>query len=181
MKQIFLVTIISLFSFSMMGQEKAMTHKEKKELKAKENQEKIEALYKLVETREFIVEATQVFGTSGETYTISPEINFFTVDSSSSTIQLSFVGVSGWNGIGGVTIDGNIDRYDLKELKEGKPITLMGSIIERIGGNTQFTMYVYSSGLAQVEISGKRASRITIQGRISTLANSNVYKGIPLN
>ena len=69
----------------------------------------------------------------------------------------------------------------MKELKSGKPITLIGSIIGRIGGNLQFTMYVNSSGMATVEVNGNWGSRITFQGRLFTLADSKVFKGIPLN
>lgn len=173
------ILLFSLFfAFTLVGQDQNLS---KKEQKRKASDEKLKEIYKVLKSRQFIIEANGVFGNSGDTYNVNPSINFFFVDSSSSTIQLSFDGLIGWNGVGGVTVDGNIDKYDLKELKSGKPITLIGSIIGRIGGNLQFTMYVNSSGMATVEVNGNWGSRITFQGRLFTLADSKVFKGIPLN
>lgn len=176
-KMIFVLISISI-SIGMNGQDQELS---KKEQKRKDNDEKMKVLYEILESRKFIVEASLINGKSGEVFTVQPTTNFFFLDSLNSTLQLSMDGLIGWNGIGGVTMDGKVDRYDLKELKSGKPITLVGSIMERIGGNSQFTIYVYSSGMANVEVSGNWGNRITFQGRLFKLADSKVYKGMPLN
>ena len=181
MKLSCILLLIFLLPLSMSGQNEKLTKKEKKELKAKESEEKLRALYKIIESQQFVVEAEQVYGDNGSTFNVLPNVNFFGVDSVHSTIQLSFIGIIGWNGVGGVTVDGNIDKYDLKEFKVGKPITLIGSINGRIGGNSQFTMYVYTSGMANVTVTGNWGDSITFQGRLFTLADSKVYKGVPLN
>ncbi len=181
MKISYLILIVFLFPLTMNGQTEKLTKKEKKALKAKESEEKLMVLYKAVESQQFVVETDQVFGDDGSVFNVSPMMNFFTIDSTQSTIQLSFTGLIGWNNVGGVTVDGVVDKFDLHEFKAGKPITLIGSINQRSGGNTQFTMYVYSSGMANVTISGNWGSSITFQGRLFTLAESKVYKGVPLN
>ena len=135
----------------------------------------------MVESKEFIIEATQVFGRTSDTYQMDPYTNFFAVNQERGTVQLSFTGLIGWNGIGGVTSDGTIDRYELSELREGKPVKLNGSIIARSGGNLQFNMNVFASGQADVTVTLTRGETITFQGRILKLADSKAFKGIPLN
>ena len=182
MMRVLLLGFLLLFSSTIaLSQDKNESRKEKKEKKAKENQEKIEKLYALVSSRKFIVEATNVYGNSGDNYTVNPSTNYFLVDSSRTTIQLSFDGLIGWNGVGGVTSDGKIDKFELSELKSGKPIMVNGMIIARAGGNIQFVMYVNSEGMTNIELSGNWANTINFQGRLLTLAESKVFKGIPLN
>ena len=181
MKKCLLVSLIFLLPIIGFSQEVKDSKSDKKALKQKESEEQLEELYNLVESRKFIVEATQVYGDQGDVYDVMPSVNFFAVDSVFSTIQLSFFGIVGWNGIGGVTVDGKIDRFDLEEFASGQPISLNGSINLRSGGNAQFMMYVYSSGMANVTVTGNWGSNITFQGRLFTLAASKFYKGIPTN
>ncbi len=181
MKLSYIILLVLFLPITLIGQSEKLTKKEKKEIKAKESEEKLKELYKVVESRRFVIEADQVYGDNGSTFSVVPTVNFFGVDSLNSTIQLSFAGIIGWNGIGGVTVDGYLDKFDLKEFKAGKPITLVGSINGRVGGNSQFTMYVYSSGMASVTVTGNWGDSITFQGRLFTLADSKVYKGMPLN
>jgi len=174
-------SFIFLFPVLVHSQEVKESKSEKKERKQKESDEQLQALYKVIESKQFVVEASQVYGNAGDVFNVMPSVNFFAIDSSYSTIQLSFVGIVGWNGVGGVTVDGRIDRFDLNDFVSGKPLALNGSINQRIGGNTQFTMYVYSSGMANVTVTGNWGSSITFQGRLFTLADSKVYKGIKTN
>ncbi len=180
-RKFILLSLIFFFPILIYSQDVKESKSEKKEQKQKESDKQLQAFYKLIESRQFIIEATQVYGDQGDVYNVMPSVNFFAVDSVYSTIQLSFVGIVGWNGIGGVTLDGRIDRFDLNEFTSAKPLSLNGSINLRSGGNSQFTMYVYSSGMATVTLTGNWGSSITFQGRLFTLADSKVYKGIPTN
>ena len=181
MKKQVIVSLLILFPVLFYAQDAKLSKSEKKEQKKVENDEQLKALYKIVESRQFVVEADQVYSSEGEIFNVMSSVNFFAVDSAFSTIQLSFVGLVGWNGVGGVTVDGRIDRFDINEFVSDKPITLNGSIIPRSGGNAQFTMYVYSTGMANVTVTGNWGSSITFQGRLFTLADSKVFKGIPTN
>ncbi len=176
-----MIAVLFLLPLIILAQNTKSEKKNKREQKEQENLEKMQELYELVESRQFVVEANQVFGNAGDVYNVMPSVNYFAVDSSYSTMQLSFIGIIGWNGIGGVTSDGRLDRFELQELVSGKPISLYGSINSRSGGNVQFSMYVYSSGMASVTATGNWGNDITFQGRLFTLADSKVYKGIPIN
>jgi hypothetical protein len=178
----FILSSIFIFSISIaFSQSETQTKSEKKAQKQQAEEEQLELYFEIVNSHQFIVEATSMVGNSGETYTLSPSVNFFYIDSSASTIQLSFEGLVGWNGLGGVTIDGKLDRFQLDNLVKGKPVTASGNIIGRNGGNAQFVMYVNSSGMATVELSGNWSNNINFNGRLLTLAQSKVYKGVPLN
>ena len=175
-----LICMLMLYPIQSIAQE-SMSKKEKKEAEKRESRQELERLYKIVESKKFVVEAVQVFGNSGDTYPVQSNTNFFLLDSSTTTIQLSFEGMVGVNNVGGITIDGYLEKFDLQELKDGKPIILFGSINSRIGGNSQFTMYVYSSGNARVTVQENQGRSVTFQGRFLNLAESKIYKGVRTN
>lgn len=181
MKKSVLLVLMVLFALQSFSQTKNESKQGKKEQKIEEQNEAIKNYHQLVSSRKFIVEANSVYGNSGDSYTVSPSVNYFYIDSLNATIQLAFDGLVGYNGVGGVTIDGKIEKFDLVELKEGKPVSLSGTIQGNAGAIYTFTMYVNSSGLANVQLNGNWSNTVNFQGRILNLARSKVFKGMPLN
>lgn len=72
------------------AQDAKLSKSEKKELKQEENNEELQVLYKLLESRHFVVEAEQVYDNVGGIFNVMPSINFFAVESSYSIIQLLY-------------------------------------------------------------------------------------------
>ena len=191
MKAIYLLLILLLFPLISVSQNEKLTRKEKKAIKAQENEAKLYAQYILIDSREFIIEIVQVISPRGDIYTVDPAINFFAIDSINSSLQLSYMASHGasekeaarsdnlggisWGDKTGITLYGLIDKYELSEVRIGKPVNLVGSINNKNGGNTQFSMSVSSSGKATVSITDKYGNRTTFQGKIYTFENTSVF------
>ena len=85
--------------------------KSKKELRAEKKAAKkverqaanAEALMKsnaLLAGKQWVLEATRVYGKSGRSFNLDPNINFVSIQEKDGVVQLSFSGLVGWNGIG---------------------------------------------------------------------------------
>lgn len=161
---------------------KELTKEEKKALKkAKKEEQKLlreEALSNFethAENREWVIEAYMVFDKKGQSYPMDPNINFVGVNKEEATFQLSFNGIMGWNGVGGVTLDGKIGKYTINKSKNVLTIsmTAMGAGL----GLVDILMTVSGDGNGSATVSGNWGDRITFKGKFVPLAESTVYKG----
>lgn len=184
---VFLVFIVSLLAF----QSHAQTFKEQREAKKKEKAEKrvveekeaqanSEKLKALVESQKFVLEANTLYGKSGQSYILNPTINFVGFDGTNSTIQLAFDGLVGWNGVGGVTLDGTIAKMEMKPNKKGYGFTINATVRQKVGGVVTMLFSVMPDGSARVNMSGSFGDRISFQGYIVSLEDTRVYKGTTL-
>ena len=123
-----LIFCISLIGTGLFAQEESSV--DSKTTKKLSRQQKIEqrkadeaAMAKLVDRmvqeKQFVLEANFLSNQTGERIIVSNRLNFIAVDSNRITIQLASIsGVGGPNGMGGVTTDGNISKFEIR--KTGK-------------------------------------------------------------
>ena len=163
---------------------KELTKEEKKALKkAKKEEQKLqreEALNNFeiyANNRQWVLEAYMVFDKAGQSYSMDPNINFVGADKEQATIQLSFNGIMGWNGVGGITQDGKIGTYTITKSKSVITIrmTAMGSGM----GPVDILLTVSGDGIGSATVSGNWGDRITFKGKFVPLSESSVYKGTP--
>lgn len=180
--------LIALFSVNAYAQSDStkqdLSPKERRAIKkeekaAAEEAAKVETMA-LVKSRRFIVKASQVYGGMGATFNVSPTTNFILVDSANSTVQLSFTGLVGWNGVGGVTLDGNIIDYNLDEGKEGRGMTLTFRI-EGSFSRGRVVMNISPTGGVSATIYGDFGDQINFDGVIEPITSDNHFKGIRNN
>ena len=122
MKAISLVLIMIILggsSFAQTKEDNKAAKKAKKEAKALQDKENTAALISLVESKKFVLEANTLFDRTGMSYILNSSLNFVGFDGVNSTIQLGFDQLIGWNGVGGVTIDGQITKMEIKTKKNG--------------------------------------------------------------
>lgn len=184
---ILLVVVFSLVvvecnaqSFKEQREAKKKEKAEKKAVKQEEARANTVKLLELVKTQSFVLEANTLYGKSGVSYPLSPNINFVGFDGKNSTIQLAFNGLVGWNGIGGVTIDGTIVKMEVKENNKGLGFTINATVRQKVGGVVTMIFRVSSDGSALVNMSGSFGERLSFQGYIVSLSNTSVYKGTTL-
>ena len=73
-----------------------------------------------IENKSFTLEADQVIFKRGRTAFVSSNTNFVTVNGNKGSVQVAFnIPVSGPNGLGGVTVDGNVSGYKVTTDKKG--------------------------------------------------------------
>ncbi len=148
--------------------------KEKKRQKEEEQQKAKENLKTLLEEKRFVLEANNLSGRSGMQVPVSPTINFFAVDSTSAMLQVgSFRGL-GYNGVGGITDEGKITRYEITETKGGFSVKIYVS-----SNLTSYTIFLSASPMASstAKVSGLSGGVINFHGRIVPETDSSVYEG----
>jgi hypothetical protein len=163
-----------------------MTEKEQRQL-AKEYKEaarKAEAEQALIEVESminrhrFVLEADFISGRSGSRHPVSSHLNFIRLDSADIVLQLGSMSGIGYNGVGGITVDGTVSRYEVTK-KVGKrgtsyniSIYLMSSL-----GSYDVQLWVTGSGNADATVRGNSAGVLNYSGRLVPIDKSRVYKG----
>ncbi|MCK5467467.1 MAG: DUF4251 domain-containing protein [Cyclobacteriaceae bacterium] len=169
----FIVTI----GVSIAQENKKLSRKEKKELKKQQQIEQKKAILDLLSSKTWVIEAHTVFDRYNQSYQLNPTINFVGIKGEEGALQLGFDGLIGWNGVGGVTIDGKITKYEIKEGKENSSPTVNLRFQGRGVGSAIINITVNSSGQATARVNGDFGDRITFSGMIKSLEESSVYKG----
>lgn len=137
-------------------------------------------LKELVGTKKFVLEAHTLYDKGGRTYVLSPMTNFVGFDGENSTIQLAFTNIIGWNGIGGVTLDGRISKLEIKGNANKPNFSINVTVVNKGGGVVTMVFRVSSDGNARVDMSGSYGERLSFQGNIVALQDSRVYKASPV-
>ncbi len=165
-------------TYAQLGTEKKKpTKEEKKELRKQQQEENFQKIQAILESQQWIVEANMVFDRYNQSYQLNPTINFVGVDKKNGAIQLGFDGLVGWNGVGGVTLEGSVTKYELKENKKNSAPQVNLRFQGRGTGSATIDISVNTSFQATARVNGDFGSRITFQGQLVPLEESRVYKG----
>lgn len=165
------------FSSTIAQEKEKLSRKEKKELKKQQQIEQKKALLDLLVGKAWVIEAHTVFDRYNQSYQLNPSINFVGIKGDEGALQLGFDGLIGWNGVGGVTIDGVITKYEIKEGKSNSSPTVNLRFQGRGIGSANINITVNSSGQATARVSGDFGDRITFSGMLRSIEESSVYKG----
>ena len=178
------VIVFVLLAGVTAGQEnkddRKISRSEKKEARQAELNSQKEAMLGLILGRQFVLEASSAQDQYGAKVFLTPMTNFVAVNSENATVQLAFEQIAGWNGIGGITLDGAITSYKVSEGKPGKSIHVQMRVAGAGIASHQF-ITIEPYGDASLEIQGDKGQRVIFNGKILPLDQSSVYKGIPSN
>jgi hypothetical protein len=156
-------------------EEKKAMRKAKKEEDKRKRKEALKDFEEYAKMKEWVVEAHLVFDKQGQSYQMNPSINFVSVIQDQTTIQLSFNGIMGWNGVGGITLEGKISKYELSS--DGKSVNITMTAMGSGLGIVDLFVSVTGDGNGRVSVSGNWGDRITFQGKFVSLEESSVFKG----
>jgi len=179
MKQFIVLLLLSSFFLTTTAQEKTkkkLTREEKKELKLKQEEKAEKLVSAMIEARQFVLLADNISTQEGLTFPVSSNINFVLVDSTKATFQFGSVSLIGINGVGGVTIDGNITYFDVKKYEKS------GAYFIRMTISTSTGFYdinfnILATGIADAEVVAMSNFRFNYSGRIVPINQSRYYKG----
>lgn len=169
--------ILITINASVAQENKKQSRKEKKELRKLQQAEQKKVIVELLTSKTWVIEAHTVFDRYNQSYQLNPTINFVGINGDEGALQLGFDGLIGWNGVGGVTIDGNVTKYEIKEGKESSSPTVSLRFQGRGVGSANIQITVNSSGQASARVSGDFGERITFSGMLRSIEESVVYKG----
>jgi hypothetical protein len=127
----------------------------------------------------FVFQADRLYGPGGMSYSVSPDVNFFAVVKNKVILQFGFQGIVGWNGVGGLTAEGFLAKYNFSEGKSLKrALTVAGNIRPRGGGGQPyFYMTINNNGNAYLEVLMIGGGRIRMSGHVVAPSQAAVYKG----
>ncbi len=162
-----------------------LTPKEQRQLarqKRLAEQHEIDLLLKaqtqnLIDRQRFVLEADYLQGHQGQRISVNSGLNFVWIDSTKAILQVGNTTSLGYNGVGGITVEGSISRYELAT-KENKGMTSYHIQFSVNGTLGYYSVYLWirENGQAEARITGIQAGSLTYIGEIVPLEKSKVFK-----
>jgi hypothetical protein len=154
--------------------ESRMAKKQKKEAAA---QASYDSLFQVINSKQFVLEANYLDNLKGRRSVVLPTLNFIKVDSATnSVIQIGSNRGLGYNGVGGVTAEGRLTRYEVSRNDKKKTIHVSMSLISNIG-LYDILLDVDAENRAVAVVTGLERGRLQYEGNIVPLEESSVYQG----
>jgi hypothetical protein len=149
---------------------------ERKEVRKAQMAENFHILDSLLAAKRFVLEADFLQNRYGEVTPVVSNLNFIKVDNSNGILQTGSNYNLGYNGVGGLTAEGNIQGWKItKDLKKFSYI-LRFNLLTNIG-DYDILMSVNSDNNASATITGLGPGKLTWNGHLATVDNSRVFKG----
>jgi len=185
-----LIFCISLIGTGLFAQEESSV--DSKTTKKLSRQQKIEQrkadeavmaklVDRMVQEKQFVLEANFLSNQTGERIIVSNRLNFIAVDSNRITIQLASIsGVGGPNGMGGVTTDGNISKFEIRKTGKSKDIYSITIFTMTRLGSYDILLTILPNGNADASIGGTWSGKLNYHGMLVPLGKSKVFKGMSI-
>ena len=128
--------------------------------------------------RDFVLEATSVTFKNGTTAFVNSTTNFISLKGNKAVVQISPSSfASGPNGVGGVTVEGNVT--DLQVRTDNKGRTTLSMNVMGIGINAQVEVYMYpgTNKASATVYPNFNSNTVWLQGSVVPYENSNVFEG----
>jgi len=184
------ITAILLAGFNTYAQSEKSTQKlSKRELRKIEKQKKKEAkilaekqefekVKQLVQDTTFVFVADKLYGDRGRMFNVNPTLNFLAVNKKEATYQFAFQGIIGWNGVGGVTFNGDIVKYEVKLGKNINKASYVEMVFRPKGvGGLPYINITFFGSRATVDLTLDNGNRIRLDGEIKSLQEAEIFKG----
>lgn len=186
MKRIVFLTIAAMLTFSAFSQEEnSVERKAAREAERAERQRlsniQAEAKARLVDSliskRNFLLTADYLGDSYGNRVVVDSKVNFIIVDSARVIIQTGSMNSMGYNGLGGLTTDGNITRYEVTRIGKDKSSYSITLMVMTSVGMYDILINVSPDGNATATLSGNTGGRLIYYGDLGTVKGSRIYRG----
>ena len=131
-----------------------------------------------IKSSNFVLEANRLIYDRGRSESVSAMTNFIMLSGERVVVQVAPFAAGGPNGVGGITLDGQVSNVKMTTDKHGGITYTMTAI----GTGLSATVVIKLSGggdYASAEIhSNYNSSDITLQGRVVPRAKSSMFKGL---
>lgn len=154
-----------------------LSREEKRLIREYEEEQETLLADSLLRIRRFVLEASRLQDKYGRVITVTPTLNFVSVDSQFLVAQVGDQAAIGRNGFGGFTFEGEIVSWEERTNKKGQ-----GRVIELlfrgIAGSFRIVIYWNSTLRASAVLYGNWGGSITYTGKLVPVGESRVYKGM---
>jgi hypothetical protein len=185
MKRSSLIIMIMILATAAFGQnlnslskkeQRKLIREEEKRIAAEESARYAEILEQMVKSATFVLEADMLFDRYGRSTPVTPTINFILVDSLKGVVQIGNSFLLGYNGVGGVTVDGTVSDYEFSKNEKRGNYTIRYNLRSSMGFYT-IGVNISPGGRADATVSGNYSGSIRYSGRIVHPARSKIFKG----
>lgn len=129
----------------------------------------------------FVLEADEVVFKRGYTAHVTSNTNFVAVEGREAVVQVAFnVPWSGFNGLGGITVEGNVSKYETHKDKKGNLYVEMGVSGRGISAQVTITLWAGGNKASVSILPNFNSGRLTLNGHIVPEEDSSVFKGTSL-
>jgi len=187
MKKLILLTLtlsLSLIVFAQQDEEKKLTRKERRAIAKQEQKELSEQMAKVLELaidkKHWVLEANTLAGKRGASINVNSSLNFIAVEGEEAFVQLGSNTGMGQNGVGGVSVRGNVTKYEVNK-NEKKGTYFITLYVSSALGSFDIRLDCNADGqIASATVQGNTSNRIQYRGIIVPIPQSSVYKGTPV-
>jgi hypothetical protein len=186
MKRAFTIVLIALLTLPAFTQELSKSEQRKlqkqlkKEQQAEERAKSAEVVTAMLTYRKFVLEANSLRNKQGESIQVTSALNFVAADSTTGVLQIGSDAGIGANGVGGVTVQGELSGYKFT-LHEKSGSYNVSYYLRSPVGTYDVRLTAFPDGRADATISNATwGGRITFSGYLIPPGLSRVYKGMAL-
>lgn len=158
------------------AQDSRITRQEMKKIR----EARLEANYRVLDTilkqRDFVLKAEYLQNRYGDRIMVTPLLNFIKIAGENGILQTGNNSGLGLNGVGGVTAEGTIGKWQISPDDKRLLYTLRFSLSTNIG-HYDVVMTIRPDGSSRASISGIGRDRLTWEGHLEVAGNSRVFKG----
>ena len=183
MKKVIGIVCIALLTLPAFTQElskkeqRKLAKEMKKEQQAKELAEMSAVVDAMVSQHRFVLEANSLRNKQGEPLQVTSALNFVASDSLSGVLQIGDDAGIGPNGVGGITVEGEISDYNYTQNERNGTYNI-SYILRTPVGTYDVRMTAFPNSRAEATISNATwGGRITYSGNLIPPGLSRVYKG----
>jgi len=186
MKKVITLLVMVLLALPAFSQE--LSPKEQRQLekelrkvqKAEAAEQQAAMVDAMVQYQRFVLEANTLRDRYGNMLHVSSNINFVAADSLTGVIQVGSNTYIGANGVGGVTIEGNISKYEYTRNEKSGSYTVTYYVQSPVG-SFDVRLTAYADGRADADVSSTTwGGRLRYSGFLVPPGLSRVYKGMSL-
>ena len=159
-------------------QQNKLSTQEQKRLQQQIDSIQYEQAVQAMRDSTFTLEANRVVFKYGQRAYVNSHTNFVAVNKGKATVQLAFnIPAAGPNGMGGVTVEGSVGKYELAFDKKGNPS--LSFYVQGIAISAQVYISMWKgSSEASVTVSPNfNSNRITLEGALLPTDQSFVIQG----
>ncbi len=126
----------------------------------------------------FVLEADRVVLRNMQTVYVSPGINFVSVKNDKAVVQISFdASEPGLNGVGGITVEGTVSSYKMKQDKKGYTYLNFDVLGASISAKIDIYLMPESNRASVTVYPNLNSNKVTLTGVLKPAEKSNVFKG----
>ncbi|MBB6459964.1 DUF4251 domain-containing protein [Flammeovirga kamogawensis] len=131
-----------------------------------------------IDSQLFVLEATQAYDRYGNVENVNSTINFVKIVDDRAIFQLGFEGIVGYNGVGGITMEGKISDYKVEKLENGRVTVKFNAMGPAMMVSMSFSLDG-EGNYANVKVKSQTENiELNFRGVIKHMNQSRIYEGM---